>query len=304
MAGVIKGPFDEDGVLDTDEIRPILRSDEPVIVSAPPVVSIATLADATSTVVFELDVALTASYDGSGDTWSNVITSPADGETQDRYDFIAVSAGGIPNFVETSSRASAYFEFDAGRDKGFVINTCANTTFTNDLHRGQFGSHENWWCLTIFRRSDATWANADTYFATRGNTASSEGPGVQFMINSQEKYALRQRTSAGSNGVVTTSAFTGVELSAYNGVIWNRIQATSSLHIWRNSRTYTSTNNFAAQPSAAWGTATIGMTPDRDYGAAAEDRLVHLSFGTGLLTDAEVSNMWDILEARHGRIYT
>jgi hypothetical protein len=40
-----------------------------------------------SSCVFDLDATIAASYSGSGQTWSNLETTPADSEAQTAYDF-------------------------------------------------------------------------------------------------------------------------------------------------------------------------------------------------------------------------
>jgi hypothetical protein len=302
MAGVIKGPFDEDGVLDTDEIRPILRSDEPVIVSTPPVVSVVTLDSVVSGVVFELDVALTASYAGTGTRWSNLTASPADGSLQTDYDFVAISAAGMPTFVETSSRASSYFEF--GNNTAMVIETSTNTDFIRTLHSN---FSEKLWMMYVFQYTSTVWEVVRPYFSTRG-LSGAERPGISMQTQTQRPRLQISTSTVNNNALPVTNAAVGTTgIHAMTWVKFNKAEAVSSLDLYYNSRTLTSSipiGTLGTTTTSCFGLAHIGATADRDYFATSNMRLMHISMGIGHVSAPQVSAIFDVLEARHGRIYT
>ena len=88
--------------------------------------------------VFELDAGLSASYGGSGQTWANIVTAPADGSGQTAYDFYrgatSGSEGSDPTFNGSAGANSAneYFSFDGG---DYLTLAGSNTTFLNNLHK-------------------------------------------------------------------------------------------------------------------------------------------------------------------------
>jgi hypothetical protein len=88
--------------------------------------------------VFELDAGLSASYGGSGQTWANIVTAPADGSGQTAYDFYrgatSGSEGSDPTFNGSAGANSTneYFSFDGG---DYLTLAAGNTTFLNSLHK-------------------------------------------------------------------------------------------------------------------------------------------------------------------------
>lgn len=89
-----------------------------------------------TTTVFDLDATCTSSYGGSGQTWANLETTPADSSAQSAYDFYrgnTVSATtDDPTFNGTPDTAAAYFSVDGG--DYFSLASGTNTTFLHNLH--------------------------------------------------------------------------------------------------------------------------------------------------------------------------
>ena len=88
--------------------------------------------------VFELDAGLSASYGGSGETFANIVTAPADGEGQTEYDFYrgvdADAESDSPTFNGSAGANSAneYFSFDGG---DYLTLAGLNTAFIHSLHK-------------------------------------------------------------------------------------------------------------------------------------------------------------------------
>lgn len=88
--------------------------------------------------VFTLYAGKSNSYSGSGQTWYNTTSSPADGSAKSAYDFYLGNTSGSdsedPTFNGTAGNQSSseYFNFDGADD--FTI-AGGNTTFTNSLHK-------------------------------------------------------------------------------------------------------------------------------------------------------------------------
>jgi len=84
-------------------------------------------------VVFYLDAGVYASYPGSGTTWANLITSPADGSAQTANDFKTGPGSASPTFNGSVNSHAAYWSFDGGDD--FRLKSGSNTTFMNSLSK-------------------------------------------------------------------------------------------------------------------------------------------------------------------------
>ena len=76
------------------------------------------LADVVPSAVFDLDATIAASYPGTGTTWANLVTAPADGSAQTDYDFFvgldAAVTATDPTFNGSAGSAAAYWSVDGG----------------------------------------------------------------------------------------------------------------------------------------------------------------------------------------------
>src|SRR5574343_994393 len=98
------------------------------------------LSDVIASAVFDLDATQAASYPGSGTTWSNLVTAPADGSAQTAYDFYrgdGSTSTTYPTFNGTPGSAAAYWSFDGG--DLFDLKSGANTTFLKNAHKSAGG---------------------------------------------------------------------------------------------------------------------------------------------------------------------
>jgi len=89
-----------------------------------------------TTTVFDLDATCTSSYGGSGQTWANLETTPADSSAQSAYDFYLGNTSSAttddPTFNGSADSAAAYFSVDGG--DYFSLASGANPTFLVDAH--------------------------------------------------------------------------------------------------------------------------------------------------------------------------
>lgn len=88
-------------------------------------------------IVAEWDAGLSASYPGTGQTFSNLVTSPADGSAQTAYDLYLGSGSGVdgaePVFHGSAGGDTAAEYFAGTSSCYFQIPT--NTTFINNMHK-------------------------------------------------------------------------------------------------------------------------------------------------------------------------
>ncbi len=87
--------------------------------------------------VFELDAGNAASYPGTGQTWANIVASPADGSAATAYDFWlgedGGDAGGDPTFRTVDDDADPVANF-VNNAEGFTLKG-ANPPFIESLHK-------------------------------------------------------------------------------------------------------------------------------------------------------------------------
>ncbi len=91
--------------------------------------------------VMDLDATISSSYSGSGQTWSNLIAAPADGQIQTAYDFMLGSTSGVegadPAFTGTPGDPAAYFAAAVG---DFFTIKNGNTPFIKGMHKTTGGN--------------------------------------------------------------------------------------------------------------------------------------------------------------------
>ena len=256
------------------------------------------LADVIDSVVFDLDATQSASYSGSGTTWANLVTAPADGSAQTAYDFYTgdgATSTTYPAFNGSAGSSAAYWSFDGG--DYFGIKSGANTAFLNSLQKTTGGT--DWWISLAINKTDASWTTA-ALFATLGAVPNYNGISIDTV--STEDFQLNQGN--GSSGISPVFS-PGVQTSG-NYILIISYSTTGNLRMWLNSGTAVleqaiafSTNVVDAQYPAR-----IGSRGDGSLFINAETRIYSVAGGNEYLDDTKAAAIIAALEARHGRDYT
>jgi hypothetical protein len=249
-----------------------------------------------SSCVFDLDATIAASYGGSGQVWSNLAPSPADGAAQTDYDFHLgadnTATTDDPAFNGIPGNPAAYFSFDGG-DR-FSLKSGSNTAFLNNLHKTTGGA--DWTCVAALYTNNVSVANP-----IMNTQNASTDPGLRCQINASEFPSHSQR---GSTATVTADSNpaaipTGMPVIA----AFAHKHSNNKTKIWVNSATgteldhpYNTTTASAAKPM------TIGWMPTN---RSAENgmRLYAISMFNAYLSNAEVAAVIAAYNARHGRTY-
>lgn len=247
---------------------------------------------------FDVDATIAASYGGSGQTWANLIASPADGAAQTAYDFYLGANGTAttddPTFTGTAGNAAAYFSLDGGdyfKLKG------ANPTLLNNLHKTTSGNA--WWLAFAFQTGPSI--TQDTFFATAD---ASFDHGIEMRIEgSPRKLVLRQ-----FNGT-STAAFTPTsEVSAASTdylVIFSYDKDTNTIRFWNRSTTKESaTLTLNTDTSSADSAAVYATNTALADSLASGYRMYGLYGGNAFIDNTEAAAIFAHLEARHARDYT
>lgn len=120
--------------------------------------------------VWDLDATQSASYSGSGTTWHNLVTNPADGSSQSTYDF---TIHGTPTFTGGAGTSGAYFAMDGA---SYFEIAGGNTQFIKDMHKvfpdpvQTYGTVNSFTLILAFR-TDAGPTAADLMGTEAGLTA-------------------------------------------------------------------------------------------------------------------------------------
>lgn len=246
-----------------------------------------------TSVVFEVDATLSASYGGSGQTWSNVIAAPADGETQTKYDFWLGAGSGSstddPTFTGSAGSASAYFSYDGGDYNSGKM--ASLSTFINSVYKAASGL--KYWYGTALRFKHGT-----------GNqmliTANGGGYGFFWYINSSDQLVIT--TNAASN--VTSTVGTLTDGTDYL-ILFSYDKDSNNLRYWIN--TTTSSSTARTQSGANSTTVTKPTLFAFDAGSAPPangTRVYWAAMGNDYLDNTKAASVYSHIEARHSRDYT
>lgn len=241
--------------------------------------------------VFDLDATQSDSYSGSGQTWANLTSSPADGESQTAYDFFLGADGtsSTDDPTYTGSGQSAYFSHDGG---DFFQLAGGNTTLINGVHKTTGGTAATF----IYTFSSAA-GNSSLFGTGDGNGAD----GFQVLELDGTRLSLFQYDGSGNERVDDTELGTGdillaVALDTTNGII----------KIAQNASTFTDLSGSFV-PLATTNNATapfkIGSSDDSSLPVPNGWKTYSFAAFNKILTDEELASTISHLEERHGRTY-
>jgi len=249
------------------------------------------LSDVVASTVFDLDATQSASYGGSGQTWANLATAPADSSAQTDYDVFlgntSSPSSDDPTFTGSAGSAAAYWLLDGG--DSFRKQT-ANTTFLKNLHKTTGG--QDFWALMACQipaaSGQAFWGN---------HTSTTAG------IHSETTATKIRLIQRGTSDVLVTSA-TSYVASTNSIFIVSHSHSTNQTRIWVNSRTADvlahTFNTTTTDPSRDLQICDIGN------GAASMNNLSRVytfAMGNEYLDNTNAGLLFDALNTRHSRTY-
>lgn len=246
-------------------------------------------------VCFELDATLPDSYGGTGQVWSNVTTEPADGSAGSAYNFYLGADGNItaadPAFNGVAGTSGAYWSFDGGD----AFKLAGAEGFPGTLHKTG-GPDFTVLCAFRFQQN-----NLEQRLLTT-QSSSGTSPGFTLGVNASERVILRQRGDSSAVTAVLNDIILTTDTD-YLCIASHR-RSTATTRFWLNARTRIEmAHNFNPGTANAL-PATIGAraTISAEFAAPAT-RLYMLGLLNNFIGDPEAALIFDLLNARHGRIY-
>ena len=256
-----------------------------------------------SSVCCDLDATISGSYGGSGQSWANLISAPADGSAQTDYDFYlgsdASTSTNDPTFTGTADTPSAYFSLDGG--DYFTCTTSSGTILQRANMTSGTGCGPCWFAFAFQLGA------INTNIAFFGNTGNTVSPGIRFLMNATENLRLLQGgDSSGFNQPVIPD---GTWTAANDYLLLITMDSTNAGNekYWVNSTTGSSwaasytPSTSTSEPSNAM---RIGTDPSTAFVMPNNTRLYHFSCGNELLDDTKAAAIFAHLETRHSRDYT
>lgn len=165
----------------------------------------------TSGLVCYLDAGISASYNGSGTTWSNLVTAPADGSAQSAYNFTLTT----PSFKGAAGRRDPSTYLEAASASTQKVTIGSNTTFTNSLHKaGAEWTVLGWLMMPSTTVRLLTTADQSTT-SSNGVVVNIDPSGILAAINNNSGSPVYSYGSVSSGGIATNSPIcVGVTCSA------------------------------------------------------------------------------------------
>lgn len=260
------------------------------------------LDDVISSACCDLDATIADSFT-SGQTWANLIASPADSAAQADYDFHLgannTATTDDPTFTGTAGNAAAYFSHDGG--DYFTAKTFSAAPTLYNMHKSGT-SGQQWW-VAIAGRFIGT--NNKSWWGSSWLSGD-----IGFYWYSRPLNHSLYRGQSGSLDLAVS--YGGAELDFTSGddvlliVSADTTATTNNIRAWSNSTTpVIDSFNFGNNNETANNIFRIGAT---DSGSptsfiANTSRVYHFSAGNEFLTDAKAADIFDHLETRHSRTY-
>lgn len=257
------------------------------------------LQDDVPSTCFVLEASNSSSYSGSGQTWANVITSPADGSAQSAFDVYrgdtSTETTNDPTFTGSAGVAGAYWLYDGG---DFFVSTQASDVSPGYLSKMQRTDQGNGFWIAFAIRYD----NALT---TRlfGNVNSTSEYGMQFLMTAGGIVRVSRFRNSTTQTTDIAGAGTMVDNTDYLYIL-SMNSARTNYRFWINSRT---ASNVA--PAAAWSAVTndashrfgLGVNyPTNNAFNSNTSRLYGMAGGNDYLDDTAAGHIFDYFNASTG----
>lgn len=251
----------------------------------------------------DIDATVSSSYSGSGETISNIVTSPFDGASQTDYDFWLGGDGTTANnpvFTGTAGDSGAYFNWGDNAD---FIQIKANTSLINKMHEEAAGGGDDWWYALAGRFDSGANAFAVS-ICTGGNTASDEGWEHLMFGSGAANWNITRNGTRTPNASIHSGVSDGLDFLA----VVTYDASTDDLKIAFNTKTPVTDTDICTGTGAAPNPArnlTIGRRNDDSLTSSWQTnaRFYHFSMGNEYLSDAQIGQIFDYINARHNRTY-
>lgn len=259
------------------------------------------LQDEIPSTCFHLDATDADSYPGSGQTWANLIDTPADGSGQTDFD---VWRGGSssastddPTFNGTAGDSAAYWSFDGG---DYFLSTAGSSQspgFLNELHKTWQAN--GFWLATAWRQGSGN----HYHFSNSSNNADN---GFRIINNTDLIIVYRYRAgSTVQSSILVNSTNYFANGTDYLAIITMNA-ARNNIRWWIKSRTATDTT----PPS--WSSITADSTQkhalDVNYPSVSSytvsgARKYAFAGGNDYIDSTAAGKIFDFFNTQHGRTY-
>ena len=242
-----------------------------------------------SSTIFDLDSRITESYGGTGQTWANLVASPADSSSQTDHDRTLgaddSSSTDDPSFVGTAGDSAAYFAHDGGD----WFNGTVLTDFMKDIHKD---ADDFWFSVRVWVGS----SGASLFIA---NQTLNTVPGISINLTKIFGIAwglvLNQRGDTGTSSLLQ-STDADITEDAYNTLIYTYSASTNTFNVYVNGTKYSFPLTMNA--STTDGDANRFQRTVANTFVTNGTRSVQFGGGNSFLSDTAAADIKTFIEAR------
>lgn len=247
--------------------------------------------------VFDLDATQSNSYAGTGQTFLNYESNPADGESKAEYNFYlgnaATTDGDEPTFNGSANASSAYFSFDGG-DFFKGVNTLS--TFLDSIHKTTGGSDFTF-VMSLY------YVSANQILLTNRLAGVANIGVAMYVFSATDTLRFVQRGDTAASTEVQSVGT--INASAWNVIACAHSHSTNTTTLWLNSATGAQTSNtFNATTTTASATNfTIGAYGNDTFPLGNGSRVKNIAAFNKVLTNAEMATVITQMGRRHNINY-
>lgn len=256
------------------------------------------MGDIVSSCVMDVDATVSDSYGGSGQTWANIETTPADSASQTDYDWFLGTDGTSdttdPTFTGTAGDSGAYFNYDGGDFNNLASG--ANTTLLTNLHKASAGNA--WTHIMCIRTPAAGFTLSNSILANMGAGASRRG--IRYYIDSSGNIGFQTR---GTSSNVTTNITTTLAADTDYMIAVGYDHDNTDIVYAVNSKTISTTNHTATGTDDASNPTRFGQLIGGGQTLESGFRVYGMYLFNTALTSGNLSDVVDELNLRHNRTY-
>lgn len=259
------------------------------------------LQDDIASACYHLDATDSASYSGSGQTWSNLIASPHDGAAQTDFDMYlgttSAATATDPTFNGSAGSSSAYFSTDASGD----CFTSISTSTPGHLAKVQRTDQSvGFWMATFYKYRTGT----NLRHLSNSNSTTDYGFQILQTTNGDYRFSRYRNSTVQTTTVLPNSSFSS---GTIYGVILSMNAARTNFRIWKNTRTATD-----VAPAASWTAVTNDANNKFGFGVniptnsaflPANVELYAIAGGDDYLDDTAAGLIFDFFNSKHARTY-
>jgi hypothetical protein len=259
------------------------------------------LQDEVASTCFHLDATDADSYSGSGQTWANLIDTPADGSGQTAFDVWRGASSSAstddPTFNGTAGDSAAYWSFDGGDFFRCTLSAANQPALWKNM--GKSNSDGVFWFAAAIRSGGASATNRlFSTFQSSGNGLKAYGSTF-----TNFGFVISNAGGGGTNQIVPVT--TALSQNTNYLIVCSFDPSSKDLRYAINSKTFSTTNWSGYRTNTTNGTLPMEFDSNGNANAPSSSgvRVYAYAGGNSYIDNTALGKIVDFFNAKHGRTY-